>query len=458
MKKLIALLIMVTPVCLFSQNDLLQNPTTGALPITGIINDIELVSNGTDVVLVAAHQDGSEFFAIDIADNSPDDAAANNLTFITDFQNKVDGITGQSGLEIKNFEVNPISKAVYILAANSGNTESYIIKLEHNGSTMTLLDFSQMTYSLIDWNGVNAFDDQDMSWGNNTLYITSGNWSLDGEIATVQAPFAHNSTTTNRATSMFKTNWGGFYYTTAPLERFDFATVNGEDRLLGVTVCAPGFSLPIDSINGSGILAVQEVFNVNLDPPLKVVHQEQSGTNYLFNLHRSGAAPYPLMRIGESYLDGSPITNNEFNNNAPLLRDFAGNPTGGLTDEAFKIYTEKYDMIAKWDEWTLLVLAQDTMTLYATGIDPFASTPTVAPDQEVVIFPNPAEKHINIRLKEGYQAAALTIYSIDGRAVLSETMEAGQDKVDIGSLKSGSYILTVTAGETVIYRDKLLVN
>ena len=67
----------------------------------------------------------------------------------------------------------------------------------------------------------------------------------------ISVPFAHNSSTVNRATSMFKSNWGGDYFTNAPLEKFDFATINGSDRLLGVTICAPGFSLETVSLTGS---------------------------------------------------------------------------------------------------------------------------------------------------------------------------------------------------------------
>ena len=428
-----------------SQNALLLNPTTSALPAGGIINDIEIVSNGTDVVLVAANQTNSEFYAIDIADNDPNDAIDNNITEITNFSALIDGATGQTNLTIKNFEVNPITRAIYVLAIDAGQTNSYLVKIEDDGASVSVLDQSQMTYSLIDWNGVNGYGVEDMTWGDNTLFITSGSWTLDGEVATVAAPFEHNMLTTNRATSMFKTNWGGNYFTDAPLERATFANVNGESRLLGVTVCAPGFSLKTSDIAGlGGVLQVKEQFNVNNMPPTKVVYQNQDGVDYLFDLHLEGASK-SLVRIGEQYIDGTPETNNTFNSNSKKLRDFNGNPSPGLTDAQVKIYTGSYDQIAFWNDCKLLVLENNTMKLFETGTSASCIALSIDPVPQLTniqVYPNPATDLIQIQFdaNASVENGQVVIYTTDGKEVLRASFQGNTIPVDVSKLTDGIYM------------------
>ncbi|UTW66404.1 T9SS type A sorting domain-containing protein [bacterium SCSIO 12643] len=445
-----------------AQNSLLQNPTTGALPVGGIINDIEIVSNGTDVVLVAANQTNSEFYAIDIEDNDPNDAIDNNVTEINNFSNLINGATGQTNLTIKNFEVNPITRAIYVLAIDAGQTNSYLIKIEDDGATVNVLDQSSMTYSLIDWNGVNGYGVEDMTFGDNTLYITSGSWTLDGEVATVAAPFEHNSSTTNRATSMFKTNWGGNYFTDAPLERAAFANVNGESRLLGVTVCAPGFSLKTSDITGiGGVLQVREQFNVNTMPPVKVVYQNQDGKDYLFDLHYGNPNPV-LIRIGEEYLDGSPITSNKFNNNSEELRDFNGNPGPGMTDEQIKIYPNSYDQIAYWNDCKLLVLENDVMKLLTTGVSASCvalSVESVPQLTGVKVYPNPASDFIQIQLDENttINNGQLVVYTADGKEALRVFIQGNRIPVDVSKLTQGVYMMNIYQSQERVYQQQLII-
>jgi len=451
MKKIYSLiLITLAGGSVIAQNSLLQSPTTGQLLSNGRVDDIELVSNGTDVVLVAANAIASEFYAIDIADNNANNAAANTVTTIPNFQALIDAAAGQTNLNIKNFEVNPISKSVYVLAHGTG-LNSYLIKIEDNGSTVSLLDYSNMTFSLIDWAGSNNYDDQDMSFGNGTLYITSGNFSLDGEIAWVTAPFTHNTTTTSRATTMFKTNWGSNYFTTAPLERFTFANVNGEDRLLGVTVCAPGFSLKTSDIPGGGVLQVTEDYNINTALPQKVVHQQQDGKDWLFDLHSSANI---LIRVGEKYLDGSQVTNNNFNTNADYIRDGSGNPSNGMTDDEIKIYTEVYDIIAFWDNWNLLVLEADVLKLFETGV---TNGVIELKTPQFSIFPNPTSDVINMSLENVSSNATATVHSIDGKVVLTEMINGSKHQIDVSNLDKGAYLISIQGDGFTTINQKMVI-
>lgn len=428
-----------------AQNSLLQDPTTGNLAGLTATDGIELVSNGTDVVLVASNSGANALYAIDLEDNNPAEAEANTVTEISNFEALIGGAIGSTNISIEDIQVNPISKAVYVFATSGGN--SYIVKVAENGASTSLIDNSSLTYSQIN---NSDYELQDMSFGENTLFITSGSWTLDGAIAKIEAPFTHNSNTTNRATTMFKTNWGGNYFTTAPLERFDHATINGEGRLLGVTVCAPGFSLKTDQLAGTGVLEVYEQFNVNQMPPKKVVHQNQTDGHYLFDLHSGNT----LIRIGESYLDGSPFNSGDYNNSAQLLRDFGGAVTTGLTEEQVKIYPNSYEMIAFWSNYHLLVLENDVLKLLTTGTAPIGIEENE--NLSVSVSPNPTTQILELNFQESYSDLTILIYDLQGKQLLSfKGQNSTTQQVDLGDLARGNYLLQIQNGTTVIHKQQI---
>ncbi len=307
-----------------------------------------------------------------------------------------------------------------------------------------------MTFCTINW-GSASYSAQDISWGNNQLYITSGSWTLDGEVAAIDAPFTHDMTTTNRATSMFKTNWGGGYFTDAPLEKMDYAMINREHRLMGVTVCAPGFSFETSEIVGGGVLEVEELFNVNSSPPIKVVHQNQGGNHYLFDLH---STPNKLVRIGEEYIDGSKIGDGDYNATAEYIRLDASTPSPGLTDDQCKIYTETLDMISYWDDYNLLVLEADVLHLFETA--PFTAG-TAVEEFKFTILPNPANDFVLLRTNVEIKSATLKIFDLGGKEVHTASLAKGDNQIDLNYLGAGSYLISVFDGENEIYSDKLVI-
>ena len=353
-------------ICVLTQaNSLLTNPQTGQPFTSGAINDIQLVSNGTDVALIIANNTTRSLYAIDINDNNPADAAANTITQIPNFKSEIEAAIGVNNITIQNFEVNPISKSVYVWVSDESNNY-YIVVVRNNGTNISSFNLTNVNYVSINYT-TGDFIVQDMSWGNNTLYVSSGSkWALDGEVGTISAPFAHNSSTTNRATSMFVSKWWGegSYLTNAPLEKFDFTTINNVDRLAGVTVCAPGFSFETTALTGAGLLQVEEQFNVNTSPPVKIIAVEQNDTSYLFDLHMG--TNNLLIRIGEKYIDGSRIAANQYNNNSVYLRNGSNRPAG-LTDADVIIYKEGFRMIAYYDDYQFLVWDyNDVLRLFNT--------------------------------------------------------------------------------------------
>jgi hypothetical protein len=434
---------------LFGQNSLLLNPTTAAIP-SGQITDIELCGNGVDQVLIAACESNKQFYAIDIQDNDWGAAAANTVTTIPDFENLLEGVIGETNTKIVNIEVNRISKAVYVLVHKLAGGDFWIMKVEDDGATVTMMDLANITYSTIDW-GTSPYNHQDMTWGDNTLFVSSGTWSLDGEVAQVTAPFEHNTASTNKATSMYKTNWGGAYFTTAPLERIEYAQMNGEKRLMGVTVCAPGFSIETSELSGGGVLQIEELFNVNQMLPEKVVHQNQGGDHYLFDLH----TPNTLIRLGEEYIDGSKIGTGEFNNSAQYVRTGSGAITPGLTDEQAKLYTNNFDMISFWDDFNLLVLEADVLKLFPTGTA--YATVEDKVEASVSIAPNPATDFFNFKVDMPNEVAELSVFTIGGKLVFKTIVENGQNQIDIKELSKGTYVLKLTANDQQLFTDRLIL-
>lgn len=435
---------------LFAQNSLLKNPVTKAPFTTGSIDNIEMISNGKDVALVAFNGGTEAFYIIDVQDNIASDATKNEVSTIADFEGVLSGASGQTEIWMQDIQVNPISKSIYVLANSA--TASYIIKVEENGAKAEVLNLAKLPHCKVSWGGSDKINVQDMTSGNGTLYITSGsNFTLDGEIAWAAAPFTHESSTTNRATSMFKTNWGGKYYTNAPLEKLDFGTIKGEDRLMGVTLCAPGFSIKTSDLEGAGVLEVTEDFNIRFSPPTKVIHQTNGWDHALFNLHSRNT----LMRIGKEYIDGSPVAGDKYNANTQHLRTTSGAPTPGLSDDQIKVYTEPFQMIAKWSDRKLLVLKNNELSLMTTfegevGIDENGA------ESPMSFFPNPASGLVTFNFSDQTEATRLSLIGIDGKEVLTQRVSGQTLALDLSIYPVGTYVVQLTNDQhQMIYSEKI---
>ncbi|MBN4073191.1 T9SS type A sorting domain-containing protein, partial [Crocinitomix catalasitica] len=202
---------------------------------------------------------------------------------------------------------------------------------------------------------------------------------------------------------------------------------------------------------GGGILQIEELFNVRFSPPEKVVHQNQGGKHYLFDLHE----PNQLVRIGEEYIDGSKIGTGQFNNSATYLRTTTGTITPGLTDEQAKLYTENFDMISFWDDYNLLVLESDVLKLFSTGTAVVGMQDAIEADVEIA--PNPATDYINFTVNMISDEAELAVYTITGKTVYKTTVINGQNLIDTKDLSQGTYVLKLTANNRQIFTDKLII-
>jgi len=69
---------------------------------------------------------------------------------------------------------------------------------------------------------------------------------------------------------------------------------------------------------------------------------------------------------------------------------------------------------------------------------------------EVLIFPNPAGSFINVNLSEKFHADHYSIVDKDGKKVLQGRWQDVSSRIDISSLKNGSYALRIDGSENVV--------
>jgi hypothetical protein len=454
-KQLLSGILALTSGYLFSQNSLLVSPATGQPYSSGKIDDIAIVANATDVVLVGANNVTGKMYAIDINDNDPAEAAVNTLTAgVSTFKTKIEAALGVSPITVKNFEVNPLSKSIYVLALQGSN--SYIAIVKNSGNTITAFPLNNVTYSEITFNSAGK-QIQDITWGDNALYFSVGGASLAGEVGKVDMPFVHSSSAVTRATTMHKSNWGG-YYTTAPLEKMDFNNVSGINRLCGVTVCAPGFSLKTESVTAGGLLTVTEDFDLWNGITRKVVSVKFNNTSYLIDLHDENFnGNYAAYRIGQKFLDGSQVPLNQYNNTSKKLRS-NGNPAAGLTNEEMKKYAGYYTMIAFYNNCELLVLNNsDVLMTMSTELCTGVGLNENKMNNTISVYPNPASSYFKVKGISDFSAnISVSVFAVDGRQVASQKLDNENQDIDISHLGGGTYFVQISNNGEVIFKDKLI--
>lgn len=313
---------------------LISGGVTGNPFSSGKLTNFAFAYNSGSVILLAANNTTGKIYAIDINDKDSTQATANAITGnVSNFASQIASQLGTtlSNIDIRNMELNPLSKSLYVLVRTISTNNFTLFKATAGGNTLSIVDLSNVTYCALPFSttGETIWD---MTWGDNTLYISfSQSSGLNGKVASMGAPFKNDSAFTNRATTVYKTNWGGGYFTDAPLETMTYGVVDGEKRLMGVTVCAPGFSFKTSDITGGGLLQVKEWYNLNGGGAKKAFCIYSGNDTYLVEHHYNGR----ITRIGEKYLNES---QSSFNATAPLILTGGGSTVAlGLTDADVKI-------------------------------------------------------------------------------------------------------------------------
>lgn len=456
MKKTLLLFIFaMTSGLIFAQNSLIDGAITGS--VTAPTYNFEFVYDGTDLVLVTASYSTGYLYAIDFnhtTDVGVHDWESNNVPNVME---NIAGILGtaKTSLSIWDMEVNPKTKAVYLLVFNSEASLTFLFEVK-NPSSITMIELDDVTYSRVQYTLEGNFI-HDMEWSQeeNKLYYTQGDFTLDASIGYVDMPFVHNSEGSINATSVFKSNWGGGYFTNAPLEKLSVTSVNGENRILGVTTCAPGFSIPTSVVNdATEIISVTEEFNVLFDRPLQVVAVTQTsvwGTaTYLFDMHEHIDEGTQILRIGEVYLTGAVTDTNGVSH---LLRNGSGNVDPAYSDDEVKEMAIGYEMIAFYSNYALMVVDDNDVLRLMDVTSEYLSAEESNQLDVFEVKPIPSSQFIRL----SYQTETSAEYQVintQGKVVQEGIYSNNQ--IDIQALPQGNYIISLSENDQLIGTSKFI--
>ena len=474
MKKLLTSIFTLTmALVLNSQNSLLNSPVTEVLPTTWTISKIKVIDNGTDAALVIAAYNG-EHYIIDINDNDPNDKTENAITTVEDIKGDIEDLSGYEVDLIQGITVNPISHSVYICVIHDGYETYSVFKL--SGDNLEEIDntqtFSKLTAVTIAGNPVENWGLQDITWGNNTLYSSTlhNSGSVNGILSRISAPFNHNTTISEYNSTSCHTHdrgEGEGYFTDAPLEKLAFGNIDGNDRLLGTFTCAPGYSFEPSELSWDGTTAeIKEMWNANTGRTLDLAFQTQNGTPYLFELH-TGLDDNYLIRIGETFIDGSPEERDEVNLNRKFLR-FMGEV---FTNEEVTITEVSYSQMEKWSECEVLVLEQigndwdpdSTFKLEVVetaSCTALSSKKTKRDNLSVNLNYNRKNKALEVSLnsKNAFSAKnEILIYNLTGNLVLRQELTSNTTIVKTNNLKRGTYITIINSNNENKFTSKVFI-
>lgn len=445
----------------YAQNDMLVNPQQGDLAFGIAIFDFEFAYDGTDLCLVTGSGTTSKLYAIDYNHSTSENVHDwESGEVVYDILSRIATIVPYTGeqLQILDMKVNPKTKSVVLHIINDEDYKVFLAEVK-NPSDISIVDLFDVSYSSMEY-PTTADRLMDMEWGTDgKMYFCTGDYTLDSDVGYIAAPFEDGAVADVVKTSVFKSNWGGGYFTNAPLERLSFTTINGVDRLVGVTTCAPGFSIPVSSLADTGtLLEVQEDFNVLQNTSMKVVTLTQpyegGETTYLFDLHdnATGIHNNQLIRIGEKYLDGSrPVS--EINNTSELIRNLGGEINPNLDpEEAYEVGTG-FKMIAKYSETQLMVVDQsDVLRLLDVTSESLGIEDEMESNVLDFFYKDGQLLFENDFSKKAFQ---YELTNVEGKVVSSGALNSS--RIDLPNLSSGVYVFSLTNGTQLVETKKILI-
>lgn len=77
-------------------------------------------------------------------------------------------------------------------------------------------------------------------------------------------------------------------------------------------------------------------------------------------------------------------------------------------------------------------------------------------DLEMNVFPNPTSETVTIKLKELENNLSLTIYTVEGKILLNQEINALETKLNLVSFAKGAYFINVVKAEKRIKTYKIL--
>ena len=172
-----------------------------------------------------------------------------------------------------------------------------------------------------------------------------------------------------------------------------------------------------------------------------------------------------LYRTEDEWVTYDSIPLNEFNDKYLTL--FVRPNSGGLyVIEAKDIYFSENGennfqyMQTLEQEPFRTTYVDDTWYLSGRGLtrlnDPVSSTNPPTDYQPILVFPNPAQDHLEVQLPKDIAYAAFSLYTIQGAPVM-HTALGDTNSIDISNLPAGVYIYNIRSSDNELSTGKLTV-
>ena len=76
---------------------------------------------------------------------------------------------------------------------------------------------------------------------------------------------------------------------------------------------------------------------------------------------------------------------------------------------------------------------------------------------DFTVYPNPANSELNISLNSAISGATVTVSDLTGRPMMSQAMTSTSASLDVTSLSSGMYFISISSGSGIVNQAKFIV-
>jgi hypothetical protein len=245
-------------------------------------------------------------------------------------------------------------------------------------------------------------------------------YSFDGSSSYISIPSSASlESPATRITMSAWVNLAGFSLIGQPFDPILMKSDNGANAFM--------YRFDID-INGAGFYAGINNWNNNVGTPYNFLLNQW----YMVSAVLDSSAAY--FYLNDSLVGAQVFTTNILNNTLPLE---IGRDVPGSTE----VFNGKIDEIGIWNK----ALTHEQISNLYNGARVGIGDP--ASQSQVIIYPNPATRQVNVRSNAGLAGSDFLITDQTGRTVLTGKLNSTCTTIPLGNLSSGIYM--ISAGEKV---------
>ncbi|MDF1813399.1 MAG: hypothetical protein P1V20_14475 [Verrucomicrobiales bacterium] len=286
-----------------SAGEVIKEPHSGDIEL----KRINVIHFGPDGVLLIADGAGSQIFALETGDT---EAVDGEFTQIGGFQTELAsrmGI-GQDALEIIDFEVNPISKSLYVACLNKKTRTPALIRIDREGamSPVNLKGVKHVRIPLPAGDKAPVSVITDMVWIDGRLIASARcNEEFASKIFSVDGPLQHEKSGQVYSAETFHVAHNR-WETKAPMSVMIPYEEDGKHYIVGAFSCTPVVKYPIDSIKpGAVIKGISQIELGSGNRPLDMFGYSKEGKSSVltntFRFHHEkrpyGPSPHLAFRF-----------------------------------------------------------------------------------------------------------------------------------------------------------------